>query len=116
LPSSNRSGKGGNDFVGAFDGKGHVGDPAKMQAVIPMNVIEASENLMRKPTQQTSGEGQRRRGSQASSTLRFRRGKDDGMYRRKTHEARETGDDGGLAPQLEAREGQARSSRWRRGS
>ena len=33
FPSSNRSGDGGNEVVEAFDGKDHVGDSAKQQAV-----------------------------------------------------------------------------------
>ena len=37
MPSSNRSGGGGNELVGAFGGKGRPGDSAKMQAVTQVN-------------------------------------------------------------------------------
>ena len=59
--SSNRSGGGGDETAGAFDGKGRVGDPASRQALTRVNAEQASKRLMREPTQRTCGEGRRRR-------------------------------------------------------
>src|SRR5580700_4474769 len=60
--SSNRSGRGGNDTAGAFDGKGRRGDPASRQARTCVNAEQASKRFsLREPTQRTFGEGRRRR-------------------------------------------------------
>jgi hypothetical protein len=45
MPSSNRSGGGGNELVGAFGGKGRLGDSAKMQAVTRVNVRRGPETF-----------------------------------------------------------------------
>jgi hypothetical protein len=41
----------------AFGVEGHFGDSANMQAVMRMNVEQASKRLMRKPTRRNHGEG-----------------------------------------------------------
>ena len=62
---------------------------------------------MRKPTRRISGEGSIAGEGGDARSLRFRRGRDDGMDRRNTREARETPAGGG-EHQRDAREGQAR--------
>src|SRR3954451_16723441 len=56
---SNRSGGGGNETAGAFDGKGRLGDPASRQAVTRVNAEQAPKGLTWEPTRRENGEGRR---------------------------------------------------------
>ena len=57
---SNRSGGGGNEAAGAFDGKGPFSGPASGQAVTRVNAEQAPKAVMWEPTRPTYGEGRRR--------------------------------------------------------
>lgn len=91
---SNRSGGGGNNVVGAFDGKGRVSGSASMQAGTRVNAEQAPESSMRKPILLHPGEG-RRRGSakprsgrkqgRSDKHQRFRRGSGAGMQAKDNH-------------------------------
>ena len=81
-----------------------------MQAVIPINVIEASKSLMREPTRRKYGEGCQSGGPKPGygRTLRgqdARRGKDDGMHTKehKTQHGRSHAV-GACVPELASRE------------
>src|SRR3954451_2413234 len=52
---SNRSGGGGNETAGAFDGKGRLGDPASRQAVTRVNAEQAPKRAMWEPTRRRRG-------------------------------------------------------------
>ena len=60
---SNRSGGGGNEAAGAFDGKGRLGDPASRQAVTRVNAEQAPIGLTWEPTRRENGEGRRHWGT-----------------------------------------------------
>ena len=51
-PGSNRSGRGGNEFAGAFGVEGREGDLAIMQAVMEVNAEQAPKPGMQEPTRQ----------------------------------------------------------------
>jgi hypothetical protein len=104
---SNRSGSGGNEAVGTFDAKGRKSGSAKVQAVTRVNVEQASKSVTWKLTRLVYGESRCRRMFEATHRfLRFHRGNDDGMHRRKQQQPQETpGGDGSRQP--DAREGQA---------
>ncbi len=86
---------GGNDTAEASGVEGPLRDLPRVQAVIPINVIEASKRIMREPTRPKYGEGcQSVRPKPGYGRTLWgqdtRRGKDDGMYT-KEHQ-RNTGD------------------------
>jgi hypothetical protein len=51
-PGSNRSGRGDDEFAGAFGVEGRVGDLAIMQAVMEVNAEQAPKPEMQEPTRQ----------------------------------------------------------------
>jgi hypothetical protein len=57
---SNRSGGGGNEAVGAFDGKGQRVAPRSGRPQRVVNAEQAPKAVMWEPTRHTSGEGRRR--------------------------------------------------------
>ena len=62
---SNRSSRGGNETAEAFDGKGHVGDPASPQAATcSESLSRPRKRTMWKPTRRFRGEGCYRWGSE----------------------------------------------------
>jgi hypothetical protein len=57
---SNRSGGGGNEAAGAFDGKGRNAAPRSGRPQRVVNAEQAPKAVMWEPTRHTSGEGRRR--------------------------------------------------------
>ena len=57
---SNRSGGGGNEVAGAFDGKGRLAAPRAGRPQRVVNAEQAPKAVMWEPTRHTSGEGRRR--------------------------------------------------------
>src|SRR5205823_12493994 len=58
---SNRSGGGGNEVAGAFDGKGRRAAPRAGRPQRVVNAEQAPKAVMWEPTRHSSGEGRRRR-------------------------------------------------------
>jgi hypothetical protein len=86
---SNRSGCGGNEAAGVFDGKDRVSDSASKRAVTQVNTEQASKVQSRKPTRFWNEEGRRRWGTRplalsaegtSDKNPRFRRGTGDGTF------------------------------------
>jgi hypothetical protein len=87
-----------------------------MQAVTQVNARRGPETYVVEADLTDRRGRQHRKGSEATNALCGSTGvESDGMYRKNAHEARETDDDSGGNRNGQAREGQARSRRRRRG-
>jgi hypothetical protein len=80
--------------------------PRRCQAVTRVNVEQASKSMTWKLTRRIHGESRRCRNLESDhASLRFHRGNDDGMHRRKRQQPREAPTVKARDLQLKAREG-----------